>query len=472
MTPPASAQVGDDHAHAPLSRRIAAHIAGLTFAALPLSARHAARRALLDAIGVMLGASGLSDDARPYRSHALGTPGRARLIGTEECSTAALAALANGALAHALDFGDTFDAGPAHPHAALVPALLALADERPHLDLGMLLAALAAGGDLACRLSLAPARAYEEGGWYPPPLVNLVAGAAACARFIGLSADGIRHAMGLASLQGAFPGEIKYDAASPLRGVREAFVARAAVEAALLAEARAEAFHAPLEGKAGFFAVYGGGPAGDILLNELGSRFYGADVSFKPWPTCRGTHAYIEAALALRSQAALDQIERIEAETGPIQEMLIRPLAVKAAPTRPVEAKFSIPWTVGLALVDGDVTLRSFLPGRLADPVIAALAAKVVEARNPAWGRQHAASGSLTLRMKDGSCLTLMVGQAAGHPERPVDDAVLTAKFVDCAAFAARPLASDDAAMLAERILNGSAALPACALLDGKALHI
>lgn len=460
-----SAKAVDTAADSGPSHRIATHFAGLCYAALPPPIRHAARRALLDAIGVMLGASGLSQDARPYRNLALGATGRARLIGGDGRSTAALAALANGALAHALDFGDTFDAGPAHPHAALVPALLALADERPHLDFGMLLAALAAGGDLACRLSLAPARAYEEGGWYPPPLVNLLASAAACAQFIGLSADGIRHAMGLALLQGAFPGEIKYDAASPLRGVREAFVARAAVEAALLAEAGAEAFRAPLEGKAGFFAIYGAGPAEDVLLNELGSRFYGAEVSFKPWPACRGTHPYIEAALALRPQVALDQIQRIEAETGPIQEMLIRPLAVKAAPTRPVEAKFSIPWTVGLALVDGEVTMRSFLPDKLADPAIAAVAKKVVEVRNPAWGRQHAASGSLTVLMKDGRHLTHAVPQASGHPDRPLDDAGLAAKFADCAAFAARPLVPGEANRLAERILTGSADLPACAIL-------
>lgn len=465
MTSAAIAPAGDGQEPA-LSQRIAAHIAGLTPAALPPPIRHATRRALLDAIGVMLAASGLAQDAQPYRRHARAVSGQARLIGSEGRSTSALAALANGSLAHALDFGDTFDAGPAHPHAALVPALLALADERPHLDLGMLVVALAAGGDLACRLSLAPARPYEDAGWYPPPLVNLVASAAACARFIGLSADGIRHAMGLAMLQGAFPGEIKYDASSPLRGLREGFVARAAVEAALLAEAGAEAFHAPIEGKAGFLAVYGGGYDGDVMLDGLGTRFYGAEVSFKPWPACRGTHPYIEAALALRPSVPLDRIECIEAETGPVQEMLIHPLAVKARPTRPVEAKFSIPWVIALALVEGEVTLRSFLPDRMANSSVQELADKVAEVRNPAWGREHAASGSLTIRMKDGGHVTHAVPRAAGHPDEALADAVLVSKFVDCAGFAAKPLSRSDAAMLAKRILNGPQDLPAGSLLD------
>jgi 2-methylcitrate dehydratase PrpD len=449
-----------------ISRAIAAHVAGLRFDALPPATVHATRRALLDALGVMLGASGLGEDAGPYRAHALAAQGPARLLGFAERSTPALAALANGALAHALDFGDTFDAGPAHPNAALVPALLALADADPAIDFATFLTAMAAGSDLACRLSLAPARAYEEGGWYPPPLVNLIATAAGCARLIGLDAGGIRDAMGLALVQGSFPSEIKYDGSSPLRGVREGFVARAAVEAALLASAGARGFAEPLEGKAGFFAVYGGGVRADVLLDDLGERFLSDQVSFKPWPACRGTHPYIEAALALRTTIDLAAIERIEAETGPIQEMLIRPQPSKAAPDQPIHAKFSIPYTVAAALIDGEVTLASFAPGRIADMTTRALAVKVVERRNPDWTRAEAASGSLTFVMHDGTTHTHRVMQAAGHPDRPIDDSTLIAKFADCAACAAAPLARDDALTLAERILAFPPHASASSLLD------
>ena len=225
-----------------ISQAVADHFAAASLDALPPATLQATRRALLDALGVTLGATGLGEDAAPYRAHALATPGPSRLIGFDATSTPALAALANGALAHALDFGDTFDAGPAHPNAALVPALLALADANADAKFGSFLTAMALGSDFACRLSLAPPRPFEEGGWYPPPLVNLIATAAACARFLDLDADSIRHAMGLALVQGSFPSEIKYDATSPMRGVRGGLVARAAVEAALLARAGARAF--------------------------------------------------------------------------------------------------------------------------------------------------------------------------------------------------------------------------------------
>ena len=450
-----------------ISEAVAAHVAGLRFETLPPGTVHCTRRSLLDTIGVMLGASGLSEDALPYRAHALaGGPGPARLLGLSSRVTPVAAALANGALGHALDYGDTFDAGPAHPSAALVPALLALADADPEIDGGRLTAAMTAGTDLACRLSIAPARAYEEGGWYPPPMVGTIATAAACARLLGCGAAGVRDAMGLALLQSSFPGEIKYDAGSPIRAVREGWAARAGLEAAQLARAGARAFAAPLEGKAGFFAVYGGGGPTATLTEGLGERFLGDAVSFKPWPSCRGTHGYIEAALALRARIGTRAIRAIEADTGPIQEMLIRPQAAKAAPGSAIEAKFSIPFAVAHALVRGEVSLDSFGPAERGDAPVLALAALVTEHRRPDWGREHAASGALTITLEDGTVLRHEVSQALGHPDRPLSDAELVEKFLACAAKAAEPLEPRRAEAIARRILTLGPGTQATALLD------
>lgn len=450
-----------------ISERIAKHVAELTFDALPEATVAATRRSLLDTIGVMLGASGLAEEARPYRQHALaGGAGPSRLLGTPDRVMPAMAALANGALAHALDFGDTFDAGPAHPSAAVVPALLALADADPAIDLGSLLAAMTAGTDLACRLSIASHEPYEARGWYPPPLVGMIAAAAASARLLGLDAAGVRHAMGLAMLQGSFPGEIKYDGTAPIRAVREGFAARAAVEAALLARVGARAFAEPLAGKAGFFAVYGGGAPTGRLTDGLGARFLGDGVSLKPWPSCRGTHAYVEAALALRPQAAGRRIARIEAETGLIQEMLIRPQPAKAAPDSAIQAKFSIPFTVAYALVHGELTLDSFAAGARGDPDVLTLAALVMERRNPAWGREFAASGALSIFFEDGTRLDCEVLVPQGSPERPLSDAEVVAKFVRCAGKGDVPLDSAGAQRLAHRILKAGPATSAAGLLD------
>lgn len=423
-----------DETNMTLSDQIAQHIAAVDYHHLPEATLHATRRSLLDALGVMIAATGLATDPLPYRAVALAQgEGKARVLGTAARRAPATAALANGALAHALDFGDTFDAGPGHPNAALVPALLALSDNQPEIDGARFLAAMVAGSDLSCRLSLAPPRAYEEGGWYPPALVGLIASAAACAKLLGLDAEGIRNAMGLALLQGTFPGEIKYDGTSPLRGVREAMAARGAVEAALLAQAGARGFASPLEGRAGFFAIYGGGSPTPALTDQLGSRWLGDEVSFKPWPCCRGTHSYIEAALKLRAQIDWREIAQIQAEIGPIQEMLIRPQPAKAAPSSAIEAKFSIPFTVAHAWIHGAVGLNSFDERARGEAYTRRLATLVHEQRNPDWGREHAASGALHVRLHSGETVTHAVPHAAGHPGNPMSDASLVEKFVACA---------------------------------------
>ena len=441
---------------------IGRHFAATGFASLRPETIHATRRALLDAYGVMLAATGLAPDAAPFRARVIADGGapQSRVLGASTRVPATAAAFANGALGHALDFGDTFDAGPAHPNAALVPALLALADADPSIDGGRLIAAMALGSDLACRVSLAPERPYEAGGWYPPPFGGMIGAAAACAQLIGLDADGIVQAIGLALCQASFPGEIKHDPQTRLRGLREAFAARAAVSAALLARDGVRGFAAPLEGRGGFFALHGGGLREDVLLADLGERYLGDEVSFKPWPCCRGTHAYIEAALTLRARVGQPTIVRIDAETGPIQDMLIAPIAEKIAPASAIDAKFSIPFTIAVALVHGAVDLDSFGPAMLSDPSVLGVARLVVARPNGAWGRAEAASGGVTILLDDGDRLTHIVAQAAGHPDRPVSDDELAQKFIMCAARASPPVTHADARSTVSRILDLGVADP------------
>lgn len=453
-----------------LSESIAAHVAGFAPDSLPVSTSHATRRALLDAVGVMLAASGLSDEARPFRTLAATEAGAgpARLLGSDARVPVQTAAFANGALAHALDFGDTYDAGPAHPGAALVPALLALCDADPSIDRRRLISAMALGSDLTCRLSHTPRAPMERRGWYPPPLIGTLGAAAGCAHLLGLTARQTADAIGLAWCQVTFPAAIKYDATSHVRAIREAFAARASVSGALLARGGVRGFSAPLEGEGGFFAVHVGDHDDAPLRDDLGRIFYGDRVSFKPWPSCRGTHAYIQAGLALRRRFAIDPraIASVEVVIGPVQEMLVEPRATRIAPLTAIDAKFSIPFTLASALVHDTVDLDSFAPAARTDPAVLALAEKVVARRHPDWSRAHAAAGGVVLIMSDGGRHEMMVEQARGDPGQPMSDADLTAKFVACAARAEVPLDADAAYALASRILSGELEASAMTLLD------
>ena len=127
-----------------LSLRLAEFVTGTPAARISASAMRAAARVVLDATGVMRAASALSPEVEPFMAlaRAQGT-GPARLLGTTQVAPAALAALANGAMAHALDYEDAFDAAPVHPNASLVPAVLALSQAHGPIDGRRFLAAIA-----------------------------------------------------------------------------------------------------------------------------------------------------------------------------------------------------------------------------------------------------------------------------------------------------------------------------------------
>jgi 2-methylcitrate dehydratase PrpD len=442
-----------------LSLKLAHHVSGLEFAALPASTVHAAKRALLDAVGVISAASGLSEEAQPFIRLAMdsgGTP-EASILGTRLRVPAARAALANGAMSHALDYEDAFDAAPVHPNASLVPAVLALAQaSREPLPGSALIAAIVAGCDISCRLGLSLRRPLEEGGWYPPPILAAMGAVAGAARLLALTPEQLLDAWSLMLLQNSCSGEIIHSADSTLRAVREAFPAQAAVDCVRLAKAGIRGFSAPFEGRAGFYAMFAGGQYSSTeLLSDLGARWFIDELSFKPWPSCRGTHAAIECGLQLRAQRAFDvgHIDRIIVAGGPVQAMLAEPLARKRAPLTAIDAKFSLPWTIALALVRGTVDLESFDSASLSDPALRAVANKVEFRLHPQWTRDRAASGSLEIHLSGAGLLHHAVDDALGSPSRPLDDSRLTGKFLACLARAARPLTSAQAQGLASRIL-------------------
>jgi 2-methylcitrate dehydratase PrpD len=440
-----------------ISDMVCAGLADLAFDDLPSATVTAAKHVLLDAVGVMLAATGMAEEPRPFLELAGSTgAGPCAILGTGVRTAAPMAALANGALAHALDYEDAFDLAPGHPNASLVPALIALTQSEAPVDGRRLLTALAAGCELSCRIALALRQEMEAGGWYPPPIVAGFGAAAGAAKLLGLDARGIRDALSLMLCQVTMPGEIKHSRDTVIRAVREAFPAQAAVQSALLARGGVPGFEAPLEGEAGFYALYAGGAFDPALLTEeLGERFWIERLTFKPWPSCRGTHPFIEMALRLREQG-VDPMAIASTAVGidDVQAMLVEPLARKQAPAVAIDAKFSIPFCTALALTRGRVALDDFTPANLCDPAILALAAKVIPRRHeaPAW--QRGSGGRMEIALADGGTLAAEVDNALGCPERPLGETALVAKFVDCARRAARPLAEADAHALAEHILS------------------
>ncbi len=347
---------------------------------LPRPVMEAARIALADGLGVMTAAVALEPATAPFLNHAMamGGAGPSRIIGGKCAVAAPMAALANGALAHALDFEDTFEAGMIHPNASLIPAVLALAEAEKSGG-GVILKALAIGCDFACRLSLALDGDPAQRGWYHPPILSGLGATLGAAHLAGLNEQRAVDALGLFAAQFMLGDELKRSPQSHLRAVREGLAARAAVESVLLARAGVRAVEQPLEGRSGVFAqLTGKGPKEQTLIKELGTRFAGPSVAIKRWPSCRGTHSAIIAALALKQKGVSPAtIARVEVTATPPNDMLFVPRQSRVAPATAIDAKFSIPFVFAAAMMRDEVDLGAFSEAPRRDAAILDLAQRV-----------------------------------------------------------------------------------------------
>lgn len=188
-------------------------------------------------------------------------------------------------------------------------------------------------------------------------------------------------------------------------------------------------------------------------MSGLGQVFEGENLSFKPWPSCRGTHPFVEAALTLRARHAFQpfEIEHVRASVSDMFKMLCEPFAQKCSPATANDAKFSVPFTTAAALVHGRLGLSEFLPSALRDEEVTSLAQRVrCQVRPPA--QDDALRGTLTVVLRNGRQWEEAVDRPLGDPSRPLNDFALQAKFTDCASHAAVPLGQEQAQHLARAI--------------------
>ncbi|MBW2408963.1 MAG: MmgE/PrpD family protein [Deltaproteobacteria bacterium] len=418
---------------------LAEHAANTVYEDLPAKAVEMTKMSLLDALGVTLAAGGLCPECEAFVEIAMETGGKneSTILGFGAQVPAHMAAFANGAMAHALDFEDAHDLALVHPNAAAVPAALATAESIGNVNGKDFITALAVGCDIVCRLGLAFNENPGEYGWYIPPILGSFGAAAAAGKLLNLDETGILDAFSLTLCQSTCSAELRYSPHSDIRSVRDAFAAQAGVLAARLAHKGVKGFDQPFEGKAGLFNLYARGNYDRLqLIKGLGTRFEGAHISFKPWPACRGTHTYIEAALHILSEHALDfnDIEAVRVIVSAFNRMLCEPEHVKKAPQTVIDAKFSIPFTVATALYHQEVGLAHFTPEGLKDQNVLQLAQKIRYELDASLGLRDATRGFLEIKTKDNRTYVKRIDQAYGHPDNPISQKAVVAKFMECAA--------------------------------------
>jgi 2-methylcitrate dehydratase PrpD len=432
---------------------VSAHLVGTAREDLPADVVAATTRSVLDTLGVMVAASSLAPGVVAIVEHVAecgGTP-QSTVLGFGTRAPAALAALANGALAHALDYEEV-STPLGHPSASTLPAALAVA-ERVGATGSELLRAVALGNDLFVRL----VRSFPAGGpWHKVTVAGHFASAAAAGLIAGLDEEQMVDALGLAFAQASGTMELRYGVGSDIGGFRDAFTNHAGVTAALLAGRGLHGVRSCFDGKAGLYNAFFGGRADpSVLTDGLGTTFLRAAAQ-KPWPACGGTHSHIEAALALRAEHHVDSrdVDQIEVWVGDTTVNLCTPLSARQRPETSLDAKFSIPFATAVALVHGSPRLRHFSVEGLADPAVLDLAAKVTPRLDAAYQHGHGLRpGRVDLRMHDGRLLSRHV-DIASYYASPMSDEQLVAKFVECVSCSVRPLHTEEAHALVDELLH------------------
>jgi len=441
------------------SLTLAKNIVDTNYENIPRDVAGVTKKSLLDAIGVILAAGKLGEGCKQFVTFAIEQGGKkeSTILGFDVKVPACMAAFANGSMAHALDLEDTHDSALVHPNAAAIPAGLAIAESLGNVSGKDFIAALALGSDLVSRLGLAVKQNTVEYGWYMPPILGAFGATAASSKLLKLDMEQIRNAFSLTLCQTTCSAELIYSSNSMIRAIRDAFSAKAGLLSALLAQKGITGFEHPFEGRAGLFNIYSRGKWDPLsVTNGLGKIFEGAHVSFKPWPSCRGTHAYIEAALQILEEHPLKpgEIKEIHLTVSPLNKMLCEPLENKMNPATAIEAKFSLPFTVATAIVHAKVTLDHFSPRALSDPVVLELVRKVSYEVDENLSLRQATQGSLRIETQNGRTYSGSSEFACGHPDNPMSDEALVSKFKDCARHSLKKFSIRTLNRIVELILN------------------
>jgi 2-methylcitrate dehydratase PrpD len=366
--------ISDIQAGRGLTRTLADQARVLRAGDIPETVRAWARQCVLDYVGC--GIAGASDELVTILLAEMQEQGggdAASVLGHAARLPTASAAIVNGAAAHALDFDDVNLAMPGHPSVAILPALLALAEQRGSSGADVL-TAFVAGYELQCRIGRTVAPGHYDGlGFHATATIGSFGAAAACAHLLGLDAEQFATALGIAGTQAAGLKSVFGTMCKPLHA------GKAAYHGLMAAKLAARGFTSRtdiIECTQGFARTHGPDFNPERAFDAPPNGWWIASNLFKYHASCYMTHAAIESARKLREQYgfAPDQVERIDLR---LEEACDRVCNIPT-PRTGLEAKFSLRLTTAMALAGVDTSrLSTYSEAVAADPVLVGLRDKV-----------------------------------------------------------------------------------------------
>jgi 2-methylcitrate dehydratase PrpD len=342
------------------------------------------------------------------------------------------AAMINGTAAHGEDFDDTFEGGPVHSGAVIVPAVLA-ACERFSRDGRSALLGIATGVEAMCRLSLVAPKLIHKAGFHPTSVLGAMAATVGVSAALGLDRKQSVDALGIAGSMAS--GIIEYLAEGAwTKRLHAGWAARVGLHAARIAR---EGFLGPrtvFEGTHGLFFGFAHTSSGDFdaLTGDFGDRWVMTGITFKPYATGTMNQPYIDCALRLAKKGfAAEDVAEVLCETAEgYVHRLWEPLASKHRPANDYAAKFSTPFNIAVAFLTGGAGFEAFTEKTVRDPRILALASKVRYVVDPNNPYPKAYTGHIRMTLKDGRVFEERQPHIRGGVQEPLTREDIERKFL------------------------------------------
>lgn len=424
----------------PLTEYVADFALGLRYDQIPRPVREAATAHILDGYGLAL--AGVTEESHAIlRRHAkrVACAGEAAVLGIALRSSAETAALLNGLAMHAMDYDDTqLSTNPAsvyglltHPTTPVLGATSAVA-ELVGASGRDLLTAYVAGVEVACRTSDASNPRHYQKGFHSTGTFGAIGAVAGAGRLLGLSHEQMLYALGVGA---ALSGGYRENFGTMTKPLHAGNAAQAGVFAARLAADGFTAARNILEARRGMYEASSDGYEPTRIDGRLGSPFFFEDpgISIKPYPSGSLSHPGQDAVLDLvrEHDIAPDDVEEAVAGTNSAMPNAL----IYALPQTSLEAKFSFPFFLAIALLRRKVGIEEFRDEVVRSPEVQDMMKRchhVVDDEIDARGFQHMDT-RITIRLKDGRVFERVEAFATGHPEKPMSRERLEAKFFECA---------------------------------------
>lgn len=423
-----------------LAAELARWSAGVRFRDLPHDVIESTKLRLLDSAGLALAGAGTGFGRSVRRAAvALSPAGPCHILGFGDAVSVTAAALANGALAQALEYDDTHIESIVHMSGPATAAALALAELAPVTG-QELITAIAIGNEISCRAGCVSSGELHQRGFHPTGLFTTFGCAYLAARLLKLDAAATAHAAGIA---GSFASGLLqcWVDGTETKFLHPGWAAQSGIAAAQLARAGVTGPEEVFEGRWGLYASHVQDPAAhrDVsrLTAGLGSDWESRRSSFKPFPAAHVIHPYISAALRARERHRIDpnQVATMECPVASyIVGIVCEPAAEKLAPATDAHGRVSLQYSLAEALYHGSLGKNAYSPESLRHPRILELARKVRYRPDPAYPGPGRFKGAVRIEMKDGRVFEETEEYNRGSPENPMSYQELRAKFDENAA--------------------------------------